>query len=56
MTGKGFKEKYEEEGIIDLEEKLIELEIEMQQAAETLDFEKAIEIRDRIEKLRMLGK
>lgn len=52
MTEKGFTERQKEEYFRNIEEQVIELEIQMRQAADDLDFEKAIEIRDKIEKLK----
>jgi excinuclease ABC subunit B len=45
-------EKYDLKKVGSLEELIIELEAQMQIAAENLDFEKAIEIRDELRKLR----
>ena len=38
--------------MINLEEKISEFEVEMREAAETLNFERAAELRDRIAELR----
>lgn len=45
-------EKFDLKKVGSLEELIIELEVQMQIAAENLDFEKAIEIRDELRKLR----
>ncbi|OIO21391.1 excinuclease ABC subunit B [Candidatus Micrarchaeota archaeon CG1_02_47_40] len=51
--GKG---KGREEERLELEEEIIILEEEMKQAAETLEFEKAIELRDRLSELKRMKK